>query len=594
MAGAKNVVQRPGSTFWYARLEVPVDVREQVGQSQKWKSLRTRDLREARLRALPVLTAWRAEFDELRRRRHPTPEDLQAGVWAHYEAQLERDQLERASLPTDADRAAASAKLQADIEAGLVEWSDDPMVQLNATLELRGMVGAADFLKDSRARRITVLRSHLATGETALIHWAADDLILREKLLIEKGSPVYRDLCQRLQRAELQYLERAAGRDRGHFTGMPTDASVKPADPTMGKKRAAAGETIMELYDQFKADQIGSSSADTWKGNRGHVQLFAEFVGESSHVSAITRTAIRDWKLKLAQWPTKAEQKTVFKGMSFRKVIDANETLGHPPISDFTRNKYLSALSTFTKWLLRHEYIDSDVASGMHLKLDKKKKKGHPFSGAQLKTILSSPLFANCMGDKREHEVGNIQIRDWRYWMPWIALYSGARLGEIAQLTTKDIREEHGVWIFHVAEEGDDEKSTKASGSMRVIPIHSELIKLGLLDYHAAIVKAGEARVFPELQRDTRGYFGSASGFFNHYFRAIGVKDGRNVNFHSFRHAMTDGFRNAGYYDEQFNVLLRRTKETTTGRYGNVPEGILSERVKMIEAVKFDLKVETS
>ena len=587
MAGAKNVVQRPGSTVWYARLEVPVDVRAQVGKAQLWKSLRTRELREARLRALPVLTAWHAEFDDLRRRRHPTPQDLQSGVWEHFEAQLDRDSVERASMPTQADKDAASSKLQADITAGLVEWSDDPMVQLNATLELRGLTGIAGFLKDSRKVRVASLRSHLATGETALIEWAADDLIQRERLLLEKGSPAYRDLCQKLQRAELQYLERAAERDEGTFSGVPSDPVVTPADPTMGKKRAKAGETIMELYDQFKADRIGSSSADTWNDNRRIVQLFAEFVGEKSHVSMITRTAIRDWKLKLAQWPTKAEQMTVFKGMSFRKVIEANVAIGKPTIGDFTRNKYLSAVSTFAKWLLQHEYIDSDVASGMQLELDKKKKKGKPFSGAQLKTIFASPLFANCLGDKHEHEAGDVQVRDWRYWMPWIALHSGARLGEIAQLLMTDVRQEHGVWIFHVTEEGDDEKSTKTGGSMRVIPVHSKLIDLGLLDYHAAIAIAEGTRLFPELQRDTRGYFGSASGFFNDYLRDIGVKVGRNVNFHSFRHTMTDGFRNAGYYDEQFNVLLGHTKETTTGRYGIVPEGILSERVKMIEAVSF-------
>ena len=61
----------------------------------------------------------------------------------------------------------------------------------------------------------------------------------------------------------------------------------------------------------------------------------------------------------------------------------------------------------------------------------------------------------------------------------------------------------------------------------------------------------------------------------------------KTVNFHSLRHGIADAFRNAGYLDEQFNVLLGHTKATTTGTYGIVPQGILSERVKMIEAVEF-------
>jgi site-specific recombinase XerD len=65
------------------------------------------------------------------------------------------------------------------------------------------------------------------------------------------------------------------------------------------------------------------------------------------------------------------------------------------------------------------------------------------------------------------------------------------------------------------------------------------------------------------------------------------VKVDKRVNFHSLRHGIVDAFRNAGYLDEQFNMLLGQAKATTTGRYGIVPQGILSERVKMIEAVAF-------
>ena len=66
------------------------------------------------------------------------------------------------------------------------------------------------------------------------------------------------------------------------------------------------------------------------------------------------------------------------------------------------------------------------------------------------------------------------------------------------------------------------------------------------------------------LERDKRGYFGEASKFFNGYFKAIGVKVDKRVNFHSFRHNVTDAFRAAGYLDEQHGVLLGHTKASTT------------------------------
>lgn len=594
MALASNIARRPGSTVYYARLGVPPDLQAIMKKKELWKSLGTREPREAREKVLPVLMQWRAEFAELRKRREPTADDLQSAVWTHYETELEQDRRERAALPTDAMVQDATRQLQVDIGAGQVPWSDDPLTQLSATVEVMVMNDAASMGREKRAAHLALLRKHLATGETALIAWAADGVIERERLLVEKGSPAYSDLCQRLQRAQIQALERAAERDVGKFDGAATDPLVTPPDPTMGNKFALPGESIMELYDRFKIEKAGSARPDTWDQNRKIAKLFAEFIGETSHVSAITRKAVRDWKHKLTLWPLKAGQMKVFEGLSFRKVIDANATLGKPTISQKTINKYLSAVGSFASWLLQNEYLDQDVMTGMYLEIDKRKKTRFPFTGDQLKTIFGSPLFATCMGDGQENRPGNAAIRDWRYWMPWIGLYTGARLGEIAQMGTNDLRQLHDVWIFHITEgddvdeEGSTIKSTKTAGSMRVVPVHSELIALGLIEYHAGVVARGEKRLFPEIKPDSRGFFsGEPSTFFNDYFRDIGVKVDKKVNFHSFRHGIADAFRSAGYYDEQFNVLLGHTKATTTGIYGNVPQGILTERVKMIEAVNF-------
>jgi integrase len=67
----------------------------------------------------------------------------------------------------------------------------------------------------------------------------------------------------------------------------------------------------------------------------------------------------------------------------------------------------------------------------------------------------------------------------------------------------------------------------------------------------------------------------------------IRLKVDNSVNFHSFRHGIADAFRRAGYLDEQFGMLLGHSEATTTGTYGIMPQGILSDRVKLIEAVRF-------
>ena len=588
MALASNIQRRGGSAVYYARLAVPKHLQSLIGKKELWKSLGVRDPKAARSAALPVLAGWRARFDDLERRREPTPGDLQSAVWNHYEGGLTYDQRERASMPTAAMVQQAKTQLAADIKGGKVEWSADPMVQLNATIDFMVMKDAPALSQERRAVKLAALRKHLATGETGPIEWAADDIIQRERLLIERGSPKYRDLCQQLQRAEIQYLERAQERDQGNWTGVPNDPIIVPPDATMGKQRAAPGESLWELYDRFESEKKASVSLDTWTQNRVIVGLFFDWIGETSHVSAITRKAVRDWKHALASWPVKATKIKEVEGMSFRKIIEANKTVSKPTISQNTTNRYLSAIAGFCEWLLNNEFIEQDCMRGMFLSVDKKAQKVFPYSDDQLKAIFSSPLFKRCAGAKREHEVGKIEVRDWRYWLPWIAAYTGARLGELAQLLTADVREIHGIWVFHITREGSDRKSTKTDGSMRVVPVHSKLIELGFLDYHKRMVEQGQEQLFPQLEPDTRGFFSrTPSRFFAGYFKDIGVKADRKNNFHSFRHGAADAFRRAGFLDEQFNVLLGHSKATTTGRYGIMPEGTLKQRVAMIEAIGY-------
>jgi integrase len=589
MALATNIQRRAGSANYYARMAVPAALQSFFGNRREfWRSLGTPDPKTARDKALPVVAEWRRKFAALEQRACPAGEEIQSAVWDHYVDEVGRDDLARSRTPTAGQVADAQKKLTADIEAGRVPWSDDPLVQLSATLDLRVMADRAGLYRDQRAFRMKALKEHLAKGETALVSDFANEVIRRNNWLIAPGSADYRSICMKLLRAELEGLQRAEERDAGNWAGKPADPAIVPPFAEMSPKLAAPGETILELFDRYENEHQGRVTPDTWAQNRQVIKRFAEFIGETSHISAVNRQNLRDWKHALAKWPRKANDVRAFRGMKFREVIAANAAEKKPPISQKNINRYLSAVGGFANWLLANDFNQQDVMKGMYLVLDKRKRTRFPFTSEQLVAIFQSPMFHRCGGDKNEHKPGDIEIRDWRYWLPLISLYSGARLGEIAQLLTADVRGIHGVWVFHVTQEGSDQKSTKTPGSQRVVPMHPKLIELGFLDYLKAMQAAKSVQLFPELVPDTRGFIsGRSSSFFNDYFRRIGVKKDRSVNFHSFRHGMADAFRRAGYLDEQFGLLLGHAKHTTTGQYGIIPQGVLADRVTMIEAVQF-------
>jgi integrase len=243
-----------------------------------------------------------------------------------------------------------------------------------------------------------------------------------------------------------------------------------------------------------------------------------------------------------------------------------------------------------------HGYLDQNPTADMSL-AKKKDISTLPFTSDQMNMLFKSPLFTGAQSADEWRNIakpGNVMIRDHRYWVPLIMLFSGARPAEIAQMDIADVRQQHGYWIFHITTEGDGDKTTKTRGSMRVVPIHPELVKLGFLSYHAEMKDNGETRLFPEAVRNSRGQMiAEFSREFGRYLTRLGMKDGRGLSLYSFRHGVADALRRAGFLDENFGFLLGHTKGTMTGRYGILPQGMLEQRVELVNAIAYpDLKID--
>src|SRR5262249_3896288 len=140
------------------------------------------------------------------------------------------------------------------------------------------------------------------------------------------------------------------------------------------------------------------------------------------------------------------------------------------------------------------------------------------------------------------------------YWIPRLALYTGARANELCGLLVRDVKPIDGVPCIVV--EDSEVRSVKTAASTRRIPVHPELIRLGFLDFVERQRAAGQARLFPEL---TVGKYGSASAQYSKRFgrllRSIGITDKRKV-FHSARHTVKDRLRAAQVPLDVQNAIL--------------------------------------
>lgn len=80
-------------------------------------------------------------------------------------------------------------------------------------------------------------------------------------------------------------------------------------------------------------------------------------------------------------------------------------------------------------------------------------------------------------------------------------VYSGARLGEVCGLRIQDVREIEG--IPYIALRDHKDRELKRAASVRDVPLHPELIRLGFLEFVRAMEAEGEEFLFPELYSST-------------------------------------------------------------------------------------------
>lgn len=218
--------------------------------------------------------------------------------------------------------------------------------------------------------------------------------------------------------------------------------------------------------------------------------------------------------------------------------------------------------------------VDNDLIPANPAKLKKlpekkrAKDKRREFNKEELKALFSGPVHidgARPIGGGGEAS----------YWLPLLALYTGARQTELGQLWTDDVYEEsyldeedneHSAWVMRFVENEERGQRVKTEGSERRVPIHPDLIALGFLKVVASAKSRGPARIFHKINPTAEGeLMGNWSKWFSRYLRkARGVTDERVV-FHSFRHSFK-------HYAREVKVPTEVSNEITGHETGDVAE----------------------
>ena len=130
--------------------------------------------------------------------------------------------------------------------------------------------------------------------------------------------------------------------------------------------------------------------------------------------------------------------------------------------------------------------------------------------------------------------------KPWHFWLPVLGLYTGARIGELAALKPEYFTVKSGINMMHL-------QGTKTDASIRDIPIHANLIALGLLEFVAT--RHSQEMLFQITRSRQNGWGASATKWFTEHKKRCGVLDDKKV-FHSFRHTIIDLMNQASVGDK--------------------------------------------
>jgi integrase len=569
---------------YYARVKVPERLQEAVArvldrgkdrQSFLKKSLGTKDLKAANVRAKPIQAGFDrvlGEAEQLLAAR-PMRESLSAVeirrlAEIYYASTLDWDETERREgTGTEPGFQSIAAQLSAaDIE-----------VKTPFAIGALPEAGLSDREVHKRAEQLShalhVRSDALARGDITIIRDELAELLHIYQINLDPKCEAYRRLGMAVLSANVKALKDIERRSSGE----PVDT---PQIPELLAESGAVGGTLRDAFEGWNKERLRPKDSVT--EYKRAVEMFIQRHYDMPVVT-IRKSHARKYREDLQKVPQRrsGELRTAsLPELSAwgRKHPDA------PSVSLGTVNKQLGALQAISEWAFANGVIPEDTPwtnPFAKMRVEGEESERTSFENSDLKLLFAASVFT-------EHEYPEGGRGPAAYWLPLLSLFNGARQTEPASLTAADVQTdpETATPLLFITAQASLGKKLKTKASRRVVPIHTQLVRLGFLKFVEDVRKRdGEkAFLFPLIAPD-RGRAGvkAYSKWFGRYLRTQGVTDTTKV-FHSFRHGFKDALRQGGVNQEIHDALTGHAQgSTVSGGYG-AKEMLARFGVKVLKA----------
>ena len=534
------------SGIYRYRCKVPKAIQDCVGTENVKESLRTRDKALAIERWKIVDSQTNERFRRCRNRKKVVLSDKALAAIAHNSSRM--------ALFDDMDVRSKGYEVLPDAERFPFL---DPFAPVEEQQALTTPMSAVAQQAADSHFLIEELELALALDDySSLPETVANRIATTLKVQGHKGKiadPTYRTFVASEIEAQQGIISRCEGQSVPTPELVPVQGSLLSIEATKWKEEKSVKDWKIDTARRFMAA----------------IHLFIAMIGDKD-ISEYKKDDARTFRQMLLKYPPRTNCTPELKGLTPSQIIKLNRE----PMDTANASLIFSRVGSFFNEAIKGYdcmKLNPFEKQGIKRKYDPSKRS--PFKIEELNTVFQAPLYHGVKSARIWSRAGDYSMKNTgKYWITLIGLFAGMRLGEIVQLHVDDIKYQDGILIFDICR-GEDKSTFKTDAAFRQIPVHSELVKCGLLGHQK---KCTGKRLFPEMKANPDGkYTEYASNWFNaRFLKGLGIKR-KDLVFHSLRYCFEDAIMNTGAQDSMVDML----------------QGHILEKMKRVYVTDIDLKM---
>lgn len=361
------------------------------------------------------------------------------------------------------------------------------------------------FTRHHQARALT---AESYEERRAAVGWAADWYFEKIGQVADPTSPEYRMVVDECANVLSECIAAQVNAVHGLPELPPLHPALKPMPDASQDGNVAMSQRgrfpIRKYFEECFLKEAKATRGDrTHGGRRQAVDRFVQLVGNKP-IYLITKADVWEFHDKLMALPDSRYLSGENKKRSLSELIERRKAglIDVETLSWKTVNKHLWNLKTVMDHAEKRRDIKENVARGVQAEGQEEDETGRSFSTAELNRIFSQPLFVGCAEGLEEgglFKPGPVLIRDDRFWIPLLLLYTGARSSEIAGLAPEDVVVDHEV--PHILIRPNHLRHLKNKHSKRMVPVHRCLLEMGFAAFAREQHRSGLDRFFPLIEQ---------------------------------------------------------------------------------------------